>query len=92
MVLGAAGVLALLIAPQAPPKGQLEVRSAPPGATVLIDGRQVETPTPVRVLDLDARTTHRVTVRQTGYRTWETEVRFEGQERSRAVQAILEKE
>lgn len=89
LAVGAGGVLAALQGPWAPPGAQLEVVSAPPGATVLLDGRPVETPTPVRILGVDTRRVHRLTIELAGYRPWQTEVRFHGGERSRAVQAVL---
>jgi hypothetical protein len=92
LLLGAGGMAAIVLWPSAPRRGLLEISSAPPGAVVAIDGREVPTPTPVRIVDLDTRAPHRITVRMPGYQPWETEVRFEEQEQMRAVQAVLTRE
>jgi serine/threonine-protein kinase len=101
IVVGAAMLVAATVAvlaggPSIPARGTIEVVSSPAGAEVRIDGTAISQPTPLVITDVDPARTHHVSVGLKKslaggpyYDPWESDVKFEGDNRQVRLQAIL---
>ena len=74
VILGVVGVLVF----QKLTRATLEITSAPPGATVMLDGRLLGTRTPVVVGGLEAGRLYKVEVAAAGFKPWSNDVPLKG--------------
>ena len=70
-------------------RGTLAVVSLPPGAEVRVDGVAGQQMTPLKLADVDPRTSHHVRVSKSGFDVWEQDVKFPAGEHELSVQAVL---
>jgi hypothetical protein len=80
LVMALAVTAAVLLWPRPTPLAMLDIRSHPPGATVIVDGARLEALTPTKVTNLEVGSVHSVELRLDGFMPWTQPVELSSEE------------